>query len=114
MLTPGADTGINNPFAWYAIVEELPDSKNPGKQWTIWMNGGGASREDVAKHVAEHYPHVKAITINRALTPPTRPVQPVPLHFYEWGYRAKALGLEEETEPQRIIVRKPITLKPLV
>jgi hypothetical protein len=117
MLSPDSQTGINNPFAWNAVVEELPHGPHPGRRWTLWLNGGGATREDVAKFVREHYPQVKAITIERAVSLPTRPLQRVPFHFYEWGYRDKALGLTEpaNAQPASIAsVRKPISLKPLV
>lgn len=118
IVTPGSELKgedgkpLAHPFQWYAVVEE----RATGKRWTYWLNGEHMTREVVADFIATYYRNVKVVTIDRCDSAPTRPLQPIPAHHYDFGIiRQIEKDLNQENTPTgpAPIARKPIALQPL-
>lgn len=107
MIVPGSLVGIDHPFAWYAVVEEIAT----GKEYTIWINGTQLNRESVVDWVATYCKNSKVKTIDRCTEMPTRPLQPLPPSLFEFGIRKK---IEAFIQQKNAIGPRPIAIKPIV
>lgn len=103
---------FDHAFSWYADVR----NKKTGKPRTYYM-GGRVSREDVAEHIAVHYPHVEVLSIAPCISQPTRVLIPVPPEDYEYGHRVaceKMMAEQQELNDRNLwYATKPLKLKPL-
>lgn len=112
MIVPGSPhEGLNHPFSWHARVR----NKNSGKERDYWMNGSEASREDVAQHIAVHFPNVEVLTIDRCTRQPDKMLQPVPPEDFQFGvlHEADVAPDPSLSRPQAIRAAPIISLPPI-
>lgn len=118
MIVPGSPLAIDHPFAWYAIVRH----KTTGKERTYWMNGSQSTREQVAALLADRFPNVEVLTLDRADGKmPDKVLTPVPPEDFEYGIREAAekelRELANDGGPPPIIIppiaRVPLNRSPL-
>jgi hypothetical protein len=102
------------PHGWYCQVRV----RKTGAPFTYWVNAPHMIRDDVAAHVAKHFPNVDFVSCDPAITPPDgNRMKHVPPEHFQHGILK--IAMEERARvpdpphagllvPRRLVERKRV------